>query len=363
MRIALLGTRGIPANYGGFETFAEELSVRLVERGHDVTVYCRERHPKLMYRGVHLRYVPTIRHKYLDTIAHTGLSTFDLLFRRFDVVLYCNAANALFTFWPRLVGMPTVLNVDGVEYRRKKWNRVAKLWYVISEWLATFCSSAIVTDAATIAQYYKERFGKASTFIPYGAETGKIVGTDHLKALGLESGKYVLYVSRMEPENNALLVRQAFERISTNYKLALIGDAPYAAAYIQQVKDTSDSRIVIPGAIYGEGYHQLQSHAAVYVQATEVGGTHPALLEAMGRGILVLYLETPEGAEVAGDAAVSFKPTTDDLANKLQWAVNTTPEERAVWGTRAMKRIQTFYSWKVVTDTYESLFQRVASSA
>ncbi len=358
MRIALLGTRGIPASYGGFETFAEEISAHLVQRGHQVTVYCRERQKQSEYRGVRLRYLPTIRHKYFDTMAHTALSTLDLLFHRFDVVLYCNAANAVFTPWPRLLGMPTVLNVDGLERFRKKWNRAAKTWYLFSEWLATWCCSAVVTDAAKIREYYLERYGKQSRFIPYGADKGKVEGTDFVRALGLEPGRYVLYVSRMEPENNALLVREAFEKVNTDFKLALVGDAPYAAEYIRRVKDTRDPRVVIPGAVYGEGYHQLQSHSAVYVQATEVGGTHPALIEAMGRGALVLYLNTPESAEVAGDAAIPF---TNDLTEKLQWAVNASPEERAAWGCRAMRRIEKLYSWDVVTDAYENLFRQLTS--
>jgi glycosyltransferase involved in cell wall biosynthesis len=358
MRIALLGTRGIPANYGGFETFAEELSVRLVERGHKVTVYCRQRNASPSYRGVRLLYLPTIRHKYLDTVAHTGLSTLHLLFQRFDAVLYCNAANAIFTPWPRLLAIPAALNVDGLERHRKKWNRIARSWYLLSEWLATWCPNAIVTDAERIQEYYVTRYGKQSTFIPYGAELGKVPGTDHVRKLGLEPGRYVLYVSRMEPENNALLVRQAFEAVRTDFKLALIGDAPYAPDYIEEVKQTRDARIVMPGAIYGQGYHQLQSHCAVYVQATEVGGTHPALIEAMGRGALVLYLRTPENDEVAGDAAVPF--TTGELAEKLQWAVELPEEERVSWGARAMRRIQDHYSWEVVTDEYETLFKQLA---
>ena len=120
MRIAILGTRGIPANYGGFETFAEELAKRLVERGHEVTVYCRERHSSDTFVGAKLVYLPTIRHKYLDTIAHTAVSTFHLLFHRVDVALYCNAANAIFTWMPRLIGMRVALNVDGLERNRKK---------------------------------------------------------------------------------------------------------------------------------------------------------------------------------------------------------------------------------------------------
>jgi len=122
MKLAILGTRGIPARYGGFETFAEELSRRLAARGHQVTVYCRSRYPEAFYHGVRLRYLPTIRHKYLDTVVHTFLSTLDLLIRRQDVALYCNAANALFTFLPRLLGIPVALNVDGLERKRRKWS-------------------------------------------------------------------------------------------------------------------------------------------------------------------------------------------------------------------------------------------------
>ena len=362
MRIALLGTRGIPANYGGFETFAEQLSVRLAARGHQVTVYCREKHPTGCYQGVALRYLPTVRHKYLDTIAHTALSTLDVLFRRFDVLLYCNAANAIFTLWPRLLAMPTALNVDGIERKRKKWNALARAWYLVSEWLATWCCTSVVTDAETIRAYYLDRFKKESTFIPYGAELGKLPEVDSLASLGLSPDQYVLYVSRMEPENNALLVRDAFALVKTGFRLALVGDAPYAHAYIQQVKATDDPRVVLPGAIYGAGYHQLQSHCAIYVQATEVGGTHPALIEAMGRGALVLYLRTPESDEVCGTAAVPFDPCIEDLRAKLQWAVDLSPEERSRWGARAMERIRHLYSWEAVTNSYEALFRRLASS-
>src|SRR4051812_2394971 len=356
MRIALLGTRGIPANYGGFETFAEELSTRLAERGHKVLVYCREKPQSSLYRGVQLRYLPTWRHKYFDTLAHTALSTADLLFRRFDAILYCNAANAIFSLVPRALRMPTALNVDGLERHRKKWNQLAKTWYLLSEWLATWCCSEVVTDAEKIREYYLERYGKDSSFIPYGAEVGKVSGTDALSALGLIPENYVLYVSRLEPENNALAVREAFERVRTTQKLALVGDAPYAADYIRKVRQTNDPRIIIPGAIYGEGYRQLQSHCSVYIQATEVGGTHPALIEAMGRGALVLYLNNPENQEVAGDAAIPFE---DDLVQKLQWAVELSDDERAEWGARAMKRVERLYSWNAVSDAYERLFRRL----
>src|SRR5271166_774612 len=193
MRIALLGTRGIPARYGGFETFAEELSTRLAARGHSVTVYCRERYAVSNYRGVSLVYLPTIRHKYLDTLAHTFLSTLHLIFRRADAGLYCNAANACFTPLARLSGIPVALNVDGIERKRKKWNRLARAWYLVSEWLSTFCPTAVITDALAIQNYYRERYRKESVFIPYGAEVGKVSGRAALARLGLEAGNYFLY--------------------------------------------------------------------------------------------------------------------------------------------------------------------------
>src|SRR5437870_2804291 len=169
MRIAILGTRGIPARYGGFETFAEELATRLAARGHRVSVYCRERWGEPEYKGVALRHPPSIRHTYFETLAHTLLSTLHLLIHRADVALYCNGANALFTLAPRLAGMPVALNVDGLERNRKKWNRLARGWYRMSEWLATFCPTAVVTDAKSIQDYYRERYGKPTVFIPYGA--------------------------------------------------------------------------------------------------------------------------------------------------------------------------------------------------
>lgn len=357
MRLAILGTRGIPANYGGFETFAEELSQRLVRRGHHVTVYCRARWSAPEYLGVRLQYLPTIRHKYFDTIAHTCFSTFHLLFHRPDAALYCNAANAVFTWMPRLVGVPVALNVDGLERKRKKWNRAAQLWYLLSERLSTLFPNRAVSDAEKIAEYYKERYGAETTFIPYGAPLGKVPGTGEVARLGLQPGAYFLYVTRFEPENNPLLVREAFEKLSTDAKLALIGDAPYADEYIRRVRATNDPRVVLPGAIYGEGYHQLQSHCLAYVHATEVGGTHPALIEAMGRGCVVLYLDTPENAEVAGGVGIAFEPAT--LTAKMQSVLAMNPEERARLGQAAMNRVAERYSWDAVTAAYERLFREL----
>ncbi|MEP6962178.1 MAG: glycosyltransferase, partial [Acidobacteriota bacterium] len=223
----------------------------------------------------------------------------------------------------------------------------------ISEWLATWMPNAVVTDAKAIEEYYRERYGRESSMIPYGAELGPLRTADVLATLGLKPRGYFLYISRLEPENNALLVREAFERVPGEVRLALIGDAPYAAEYITRVRDTRDARVVIPGAIYGQGYRELGSHCFAYVQATEVGGTHPALIEAMGRGALTLYLDTPENREVAGDAGLAF--THANLADVMQQVLEMPEGDRETWRGRAMQRVRERYSWDAVTDAYEKL--------
>jgi glycosyltransferase involved in cell wall biosynthesis len=356
VRIAIVGTRGIPASYGGFETFAEELSLRLAARGHEVTVYCRQRPPAPVWNGVHLVWQPTIRHKYLDTLAHTFFSTLHLLRHPADVALYCNAANAIFTILPRLRGVPVALNVDGIERKRKKWNKVAKAWYLMSEWLATKLPNAIVTDAATIRQYYTDTWNAPSTFIAYGTSTALEPTMDIPAQLGLQPHRYFLYVSRLEPENRPLEVRQAFERVATDMKLALIGDAPYSVDYIARIRDTKDPRIVMPGAIYGKGYRELGSWCFAYIHATEVGGTHPALIEAMGKGCLVLYLDTPENREVCGDAGLPYADA-QGLTARIEQVLAMTEQARGVYKARALQRVRELYDWDAVTSQYLALFQ------
>jgi glycosyltransferase involved in cell wall biosynthesis len=358
MRLAILGTRGIPASYGGFETFAEQLAPRLVARGHDVTVYCRAQYVDRSlgtHLGVRLRHIPTIRQKYLDTVVHTGLSALDAVPARYDAVLVCNAANALFCPLPRIVGTRVVLNVDGIERKRKKWNAMGRAWYLASEWLATKLPTAIVTDAEVIERYYRERYGARSTFIPYGCQVGRTAGTATLERFGLRPDGYVLYVSRLEPENNALAVIQAYEQTQLDHKLVIVGDAPYAREYIAALHATAGPRVVFTGGVYGDGYRELQCHALAYVQATEVGGTHPALVEAMGFGNCVLAHDVPEHREVLADAGLFFDARRPDTLAGLMQRLVSEPGLVAGCRTRAAARAAAHYSWDRVTDLYESL--------
>ena len=363
MKIAIMGIRGIPANYGGFETFIEEMAPRLAKRGHEVTVYGRSHFIRLegqMYKNVRIKVLPTITHKYLDTVFHTLVCTLFSFFIEYDVVFICNSANAVFSFLPRLMGKPTVLNVDGLEWKRKKWNWAGKAFYRISEFFATFFPSVIVSDAREVQNYYFKKFGKSSVYIPYGAPEKPVSSRDILDRHGLKPREYILYVSRMEPENNAHRVVRSFEKVKTDKKLVMVGDAPYSHEYIDDLKKTTDSRILFTGYVFGQGYREFQSHAYCYVQATEVGGTHPALLEGMGYGNCVLANRVPEHVEVLGDAGIYFSPEDDvDLTAKLQQLCDF-PELVGKYRRLVEERVRARYSWESVTDEYESLFSRLA---
>jgi len=363
MRIAILGTRGVPANYGGFETFAEHLSTRLVARGHEVTVYCRAHYVsprQIEFQGVRLKVLPTIRHKYFDTVVHTFLSALHAAVpSRYDAALICNAANAPFAPILRIAGIPVALNVDGLEHKRKKWNWIARKYYLMAERLATILPTETVTDAKVIQEYYLARHRAISTMIAYGAEVER--RPDPLvRRWRVEPNRYVLYVSRLEPENNAHLVIEAFKRVRTAHKLVIVGDAPYARDYINDLKARArrDKRIVFTGFVFGRDYRALQQNAYCYVHATEVGGTHPALLEAMGFGNCVLTLAAPENIEAIGDAGIAYSDESD-LAEKLQRVLRDGSLVQA-YRHRAQARVQDAYDWDYVVDQYEELFAKMA---
>lgn len=360
MRIAILGTRGIPGSYGGFETFAEELSVRLVERGHEVTVYCRSSNAPdepATHRGVSLVHLPALRHKYTETLSHTLLSTCHALFRRYDVVYVCNSANAPICWIPWLRRQRVVLNVDGLEWRRAKWGRLARHYYRWAAKLAAHMPIEIVTDAEVIRDFYERTWRRRTRCIAYGTtiyDRGYLA--DRVRMLGLESDRYLLYVSRMEPENNALLVVESYRRLETDLPLVMVGDAPYARAYFDRVKATADSRVRFLGYRFGDDYHALQANARVYIQATEVGGTHPALVEALGHRNAIVAHDVPEHREVLGDAGVYFAyRDADDLAAQLRVLLD---EPKTVISLRASAELRALdrYSWDAVTDQYEAYF-------
>jgi glycosyltransferase involved in cell wall biosynthesis len=359
MRIALIGSRGIPACYGGYETLMEELATRLTADGHEVTVYCRSHYtPKSMrsYRGVELVVLPTLRTKHLDTPVHTLLSCLHAAQRPYHAALVVNGANAPFVPLLRSAEIRVALHVDGIERRRAKWGAFGRLVYAFSEWLSTWVADVLVTDAEVVRRYYADRWQADSTVITYGVEPRPEPPGQEIERLALEPRHYFLYVSRFEPENNPHRVAAEYRQVPGDIPLVMVGGAPYADAFVQSFVRDADPRIVFAGPVYGRGYRELLSHSLAYIQATEVGGTHPALVEAMGYGNPSVVNETPENREVAGDSAVYFEARRPgSLAAVLERVVSAPSKFHAEWGPRAVQRIAARYRWETVVADYQRI--------
>jgi glycosyltransferase involved in cell wall biosynthesis len=363
MKIAIVGSRGVPPNYGGFETFAAELGTRLVARGHDVMVYCRSRNYSSgdgpTWRGIRRVTVPTPPGKHLETVVSTLLAMLHVaVTRRIDAVVLVNGINAFTAWLPRLVGIPVYINVDGIERQRDKWGAVASLAYRISEWLSTKLATGVISDAAVVADYYRDTYGAESTLIAYGAPVQRTPQPSVLKQWGLVPDAYTLYVSRLEPENNAHTVVQAYADVRTELPLVVVGDAPYAEDYKAQLRAQAarDARVRLLGAVYGEGYRALQEGATAYVQATSVGGTHPALVESMGAGNAIVANDTPEHREVLAGAGLYYSGVPQ-LTQQLQ-SVLDDAELRIRCRGLAQDEATARFSWESVTDAYERLLAR-----
>ena len=364
MRIAILGIRGVPANYGGFETFAEQLGRRLVSRGHDITVYGRSSSVAAgitEYLGMRIVRLPAPRSKYLETVVHTLFAAFHAVVHRYDLVYVCNSANVPAVVVLLLGRKRVVLNVDGLEWQRAKWNGVGKAYYRACAWVAAHLPVHVVTDARVIQAYYRTAYGRATDYFPYGTDLDPVADDGTLGSLGLEPGRYVLYVSRLEPENNAHVVVEAYAGVRTDRPLVVVGDAPYASEYIAALHRTTDPRVRFTGAIYGAGYAVLRSHATLYVQATEVGGTHPALVEAMGFGNAIVANDVPEHRETLGDAGRYYSGAAA-LTAELQDLLDH-PEAAAALGAAAHARAAELYGWDRVTADYEAWFRGLVGEA
>lgn len=366
LNIALIGTRGIPASYGGFETCVEEIGRRLVERGHNVTVYCRDAHYKDKlpdYFGIKLVYLPSLRRKSLETLSHTFLSIFHALFQQFDVLMVFNAANSPTLFLPRMLGKKIAINTDGLEWKRGKWGRIARSYYKMSEWLSTKLADRIVADSKGIADYYRQRYGVDTTHIAYGAYISRSCKTDFLTSIGLSQGEYFLQITRFEPENNPLLTIAAYKRFETDKKLVLVGGVSYESEYSQQIKFEAKAKegIILPGFIYDkELLNELWCNCYAYIHGNEVGGTNPALLQTMASGCFTIAIDVPFSRDVLNDGGIYFGKDPENLASKMRWALDH-PTELKDYKERALERIREHYSWDKVADGYELLFNELVA--
>jgi glycosyltransferase involved in cell wall biosynthesis len=358
--IAILGTRGIPARYGGFETFADEIAVRLVRQGVAVTVYCEvdsERESLVDYQGVQLRYVPVPRLGPLTTIIF-DLQCLLLARKDFDVVYVLGYGASLFCFIPRLWGKEVWINMDGVEWARSKWSWLARGWLRGMEAVAMWTPNRIIADALAIRAHLLMRHGRLPhcTVIPYGAAIVTNAETSHLDEWGVRPGEYYLVVCRLEPENHVLEILQGFADSDSDYPLLVLGNHQSGTEYVRQLLEVRDPRIMMLGTIFDQTKLQaLRFYSRAYFHGHSVGGTNPSLIEAMGCGNVVIAHDNPFNREVAAGSACYFKRAQDIPV--LLRELNNNETERIRMGLAAKDRVTDSYTWDAITKAYLELLK------
>lgn len=365
MKIALIGSRGIPARYSGFETFYEQLAVRLAARGHEVTVYNRSHFIKDVhgsYRGVRLVTLPSIPTKHLDTLTHTLVSSLHALTQRYDIVYCCIVGNSPLVWIPRMVGSRVLLNVDGEDWAREKWGPFAQWYQRRCESIACRTAHVLIADAREVQRRYRDLYKTESIFVPYGANMLRNEGLAALNTWGLEPQKYIFYVGRFVPENAIDLLISSYQRLTTDHKLVIVGDAPYMDDYKKRLFELAagDPRIVFTGYAFGDDYAQLSSNALLYVQPSGIDGTRPALLDQLGFGNCVVVRNSTVNMEVIQDAGYAFDRNRpeESLVELLQDLVDH-PDKINQMKIKAAHRISSYYNWEWITDFYIDLFERL----
>lgn len=363
MEISVLGTRGVPASYSGFETAVERVAERLVREGHEIVVYCRSRNVQIeaeTYKGIRLVKLPSINNKYLDTLSHTFLSLLHVFMHRPDIIHIYGVGNSIFLLPLLLLRRPVIISVDALDWQRKKWNRFAAFCLRSSAGLAVRFSDEYIVDSQEVAKWYVETYGKEPVYIAYGADIPEsTMSQGSVGDFGLEPRKYVLFVGRLVPEKGVHHLIKAFEMVDTDLKLAIVGDNPHDPEYVQSLKATPDPRVHFLGFVYGDGYARLCDNAYLYVQPSEVEGTSPALLGAMGYGNCVLVSDIPENLETVGDSGLHFENGNPfSLGDKLEMLINS-PQLVEEYGTKARARVQEFYSWDKIAEDTEELYRSV----
>jgi len=367
MKIAILGIRGLPSTYSGYETFIGELAPRLVKRGHEITIYCRKalftERPE-EHLGMRMRYLPSIEHKFLSTLSHTGFSILDASFRSFDIIFVVNAANGFFGIIPRVLGKKSILNVDGMEWLRPKWNKVAKSFFKNSARFGTKFYDEIVTDADEMHRLYAREFGIDSVYIAYGANIETSTRPEVLQDYGLESRGYYLIASRLIPDNNADLIVEAFVKSGSRKWLVIAGGADYVGntierQFLDKLKAIGNDRVKFTGHISKPGHiKELHCHCYGYLHGHQFGGINPSILKALGFGNLVLALNTPFNSEVLenGKYGILYEKNSADLSVRMQ-KIEADEKQAGQFRQLAPGRIRERFTWEKITDEYEALFR------
>ncbi|MBN2120518.1 MAG: glycosyltransferase family 4 protein [Candidatus Omnitrophica bacterium] len=348
MKIAMLGTRGIPARYGGIETHLEELSSRLVLQGHQVIVYCRRPYSdcnQKFYKGVRLIHLPTIRNKYLDNIVHTFLSTLDVLKRKVDLVHFHGIGPSILVFIPRLFGIKTILTVHSLDWRHKKWGRLARLFLKTAEFIGVRLSHTVIVVPEELKAYVEEKHGRSAEYIPNGIKTPIERKPEFLRERGLREGNYVLTVGRIIPGKGIEYLLEAAKRFNIEMKVVVVGGSSYTEDYFQSLKKRANGNVLFLGKVYGRALEELYSNAYLYVTASETEGMSISLLEAMSYGRCVVASNIEANQKILKDSGFYFYNKDPlDLAQLLK-VLAQDKDLVNTFGLKARQNLNGLYDW------------------
>jgi glycosyltransferase involved in cell wall biosynthesis len=364
LRIAMIGSRGLPLVYGGIERHVAEIGSRLALRGHEVTVFGRRPFSAGgEHRGMRIRVLPSIPTKNLETASNTFAATLRVLVEPFDVVHYHGVGPSLFSWIPAARGLTTVATIHAGDYRQSKWGPAARALLRLGERTAIRRAHAAIAVSRIMAAELEERYGRPVAYIPNGADLREAPPFGAAGALGIESGRYILAVGRFIVERGFHTLIEAFRDLPTEYRLVIAGDARFEESYERRLKLMADRRVVFPGYVSGALLDELYGHCAFYVLPSTVEGLPISLLEAMSHSRPVLVSDIPENLEVSGGIAATFaREDAADLSRALARMLAMDDAERRRVGEAARERVASRYTWDLVTDEVEALYRRLVKA-
>lgn len=364
MKIAILGSRGYPYVYSGYETFVKELVERLVKEGIDVTVYCHknlfESYPRNV-NGVNLKYIQTVERKSLSQIIHTFQSMLHACFQDYDIILVVNSANGPFGLISKIFRKKTAINVDGLEWLRPKWKGLGAKYFYTASKLSTILYDQIINDSYAMADFYKKEFNKDSVVIAYGANIRYSQKPELIKKWNLVKEEYYLIVGRLIPDNNADVIIREFCNSNSKKRLVVVGDVPYKDEYASKIKSITDPRVIFTGYITDQDeLAELYHNSFVYLHGHEFGGTNPTMLKALAYGCCILALDTPFTREMLADGeyGMYFNKNINDLKNKIE-KLEIDSDDLTILREKSRDRIKQNYTWERITHQYIDLFEKV----
>ena len=363
LKIAIIGSRGYPYVYSGYETLVKELSERLVESGNEVTVYCHRKlfteKPKKV-NGINLVYTPSVNSKIFSQLYNSFFSFVHVCFSNVDVVLVVNSANGPFGLLTKIFRKKTCINVDGLEWLRPKWKGIGSVYFRIASKLSTIFFDKIITDSIEMNRIYNKEFKKNSSVIAYGSTMTSIKSYKILEKFNLNKKEYYLIVGRLIPDNNSKLIIEGFLKSNSKKSIVIVGDVPYNDDYANNIKLLSSSKVVFTGYVNDQfDLTVLYDNCYGYIHGHEFGGTNPTMINALDLNCQILALDTVFNNEMLENKkSIFFNKNKNLVSKKIDEFENTFDE---IVAKNSNYKLPKKYDWDFISNQYLEVFKNLTN--